>query len=326
LVFVWDFKLSYFGLLYGTLAGTVVAFLGAFFHFNRSLRPSFNGRMLLENIKYGLQLVPKTFTSFINRFFDKYMLSKMLSLSVVGVYNIGQTVGNTVFFLMSTSWRAFQPVVFREAFDKGEEGSAAIGRLFTIFSYLTLTPVLLLVLFAQEVIYVFAPPAYYRAIDVIIIILAGITTQVFGEFVSVQYAYSKKPFFVFPITVLGTIVNVVANIILIPRMGLIGAALSMVLSYFTINGLLALVGQRLYRIGYQLKEASSLFLTIAVAIVAVIFLRTAGFSFILVYTVKLLILILFIFNGISARVFTGDALGKIIRAFRSSQKTGEVEA
>lgn len=324
-IFVWYFSLSYLGLIYGTMAGTVVAWIGLVFHFNKRLKPSFNGQMVLQNIKYGIQLVPKSLTAFINRFFDKYMLSHMLSLSAVGIYNIGQTVGNGVFFLMSTSWRAFQPVTFREVFDKGDEGSVTVGRLFTIFCYLTLTPVLLLILFAQEVIFVVAPASYYGAIDVIIVILAGIATQTFGEYISVQYAYTKKAFFIFPVTVIGTLANIIANIILIPRFGLIGAAISMVLSYFTVNSLLTLIGQRLYRIAYQWREILALFFIIAAAIVSVLYLRSVETSWMIRYVVKLIIICLFVFSGVRANVFTKESLKKVKRAVWPGRKIEEAQ-
>src|SRR4030067_498097 len=98
------------------------------------LKIIFKARILFENIKYGLQIIPKSFTSFINRFFDKYMLNNMLSLSAVGVFNIGQTIGNAMFFLMNTVWSSFQPVLYREVFDKGKDGSVCVGRLFPHFS------------------------------------------------------------------------------------------------------------------------------------------------------------------------------------------------
>lgn len=326
LILVAVFKMSYMGVIYASLIGPLFVCLALLSYFNRGHRFLFNGRVLLDNIKYGLQVVPKAFTGFINRFFDKYMLNNMLSLTAVGVYNIGQTVGNAMFFLMDTSWQAFQPVCFREVFDKGAEGSKSVGRLFTLFAYLTLTPVFLLVLFAQEVVYIVAPASYYKAIDVIIIVLGGIATQAFGVFVSVQYAYTKKAFLIFPITVAGALVNIGANILLIPRFGIAGAAFSTVLTYLTINGLITFVGQKLYRIEYEWKDAIALFGLIAAAIGSVLYLRSTEANFALVYLVKLILLVLFVVNGIRARVLTRLALERILRTFSIRRGTGEVEA
>ena len=326
LFLIWHFKMSYMGMIFGSLTGAFVVCLAMLFHFNKNLKIVFSGKILLDNIKYGIQIVPKSFTGFINRFFDKYMLNNMLSLSVVGIFNIGQTIGNTMFFIMSTVWSSFQPVYYREVFDKGEAGSVSAGRIFTIFSYVSLMPVLLLILFAQEIIYIVAPAPYYEAIDIIIILLGGVATQVFGMYVAVQYAYSKKAYWSFPNIIVGTVTNVVANIILIPKYGLIGAGISTVLSTFATNCLATFIGQKLYRIQYEWKTIAQLFSVIAVAIVSVLYLRAIEFDMIYLYLIKVVFIVLFICIGIMSKVITKHSIEKVFSALFKYQRIKEVQA
>lgn len=323
LILVWYFKLSYMGIIYGSLLGTCTVCLAMMLHFNRNLRFALNSRILWDNIKYGLQVVPKSFSGFINRFFDKYMLNNILSLSAVGVYNIGQTVGNTMFFLMSTVWSSFQPVCYREVFDKGAESSASVGRLFTIFAYISLFPVLLLILFAQELVYIIAPPSYYEAIDIIIIISGGVATQVFGMYVGVQYAYSKKAYWIFPVTVIGTFANVMANIILIPKLGLIGAGLSTVISTCIVNSILTFIGQKLYRIHYEWRTIAVLYAIIMFAIISVLYLRTIEFNGIYLYLIKLAFVAAFVYTGMKVRLITRDSIGKVSKSLFNYSKVKE---
>ena len=323
LLLVWYFKMSYMGMIYGSFTGAFVVCLAILFHFNKNSKIVFNGRILLENIKYGLQVVPKSFTGFINRFFDKYMLNNMLSLSVVGIFNIGQTIGNTMFFIMGTVWSSFQPVYYREVFDKGKEGSASVGRLFTIFAYVSLTPVLLLILFAQEIVYIIAPVPYYEAIDIIIIVSGGVATQVFGIYVGVQYAYSKKAYWIFPVTVVGTLANVAANIFLIPKFGLIGAGFSTAISTSVINAILTFIGQKLYRIQYDWKIIISLYAIILGAMTSVFYLRFIEFNNIYLYLIKLTFIVLFIFAGIKAKLITRQSIEKVQSALFNFPKRKE---
>ena len=120
LLFVWYFKMSYMGMIYGSFVGALVSCVFAGVHFNRHVRIRFSRKILLENLKYGIQVIPKSFTGFINKFFDKYMLNAMLSMSVVGVYTIGQTIITAIDMLMSNIWMSFQPVSYREVFDNGK--------------------------------------------------------------------------------------------------------------------------------------------------------------------------------------------------------------
>ena len=323
LILVWHFKMSYMGILYGSLLGACTVCLAMMLHFNRNLRFALNSRILWDNIKYGLQVMPKSFSGFINRFFDKYMLNNMLSLSAVGVYNIGQTIGNALFFLMSTVWSSFQPVYYGEVFEKGRDGSVSVGRLFTMFAYITLMPVLLLILFAQELVYIIAPPSYYDAIDIIIIISGGVATQTFGMYVGVQYAYSKKAYWIFPATVVGTLANVAANIFLIPRFGLIGAGFSTVISTGIVNGILTFMGQKLYRIQYEWRIITKLYAIITSAIVLVLYFRVIEFNGVLAYLFKLTFIALFIFAGIKAKLITRQSIEKVQSALFNFPKRKE---
>lgn len=324
LLLVWYFKMSYMGMIYGTLASTSIVCLIIFYTFNRQLHYRWDKKILIENIKYGIQIMPKSFTGLINRFFDKYMLNNMLSLSAVGVYNIGQTVGNAMFYLMGTVWSSFQPVYYREVFDKGADGAGAVGRIFTIFSYITLAPVLLLVLFAQETVYLIAPASYYGAIDIIIIISGGIATQIFGMYVGVQYAYSKKAYWIFPVTIVGTAVNVIANILLIPRFGLMGAGGSIVLTYFVLNFTLTYIGQKLFRIRYEWSTVLMLLFIIFSAIVSMLYLRHIDFHGPLLYVSKLIFISLFVLIGVKSKIITRHTIKKVTDSIVNFQQSGEV--
>lgn len=311
LLLVWWLRLGYMGMLYASLAGETLVCVAVFVHFNRGRKMLFRPGILVENLRFGLQIVPKSLTGFINRFFDKYMLNNMLSLSAVGVYNIGQNIGNALFILMNTVWSSFQPVCYAEVFDKGAAGSRSVGRIFTVFAYVTLAPVLLAVLFAQEAVALLAPPAYYPAVDVMIVICAAIATNVFGMYVGVQYAYTKKAYWIFPVSLAGTLVNVAANILLIPRFGLIGAGVSVVATYAAGNLLLTVIGQRLYAIGYEWKHLILFFGHLAASIAVILFLRRQGSSGFSLYAVKAVLLSLFLWIGVRAGIIDRSTPGRL---------------
>lgn len=320
LLLVWRYNLSYMGLLYSVLLGNLIVCAYLVIAFNKGRNVVFSGSVLIENIKYGLQIMPKSLTSFINKFFDKYLLNNMLSLSAVGVYNIGQTVGNSMFFLMGTVWSSLQPHCYKEVFDKGDDASVSTGRLFTLFCYIALFPLLLMILFAEEIVFIIAPPSYHEAVDIIIIITGGIATQVFGMFVGVQYAYSKKAYWIFPITVLGTLANVLANILLIPRFGLIGGGLSTAIMYCITNGAFVIVGQKLYRINYEWSKLVQLFTIILTSIVAVLLLRSMEANNIAVYGAKLTLIAAFIFAGVKINIITRHSFERVFSSLLDNQR------
>lgn len=315
-LFVWAFDAGYMGMLYGMLAGSVVSAAIGFAGVNRGRARRFDVGILKQNLGYGIQLVPKAFTGYINRYFDKYMLQSMLSMSAVGVYNIGQTVGNAMNSIMITVWNAFQPVFYREVFDDPAEGGRVSGRLFTFFAYLVIAPCIVVVLFAPEIVRLLAPPSYGEAVGIIVLATAAITTQAFGMFVGVQYAYTKRAWLIFPISVFGTVVNVAANVVLIPRLGLIGAGYATVLTYVALNAALSIVGQRLYRVGYQYGRLAAIYAVVFVGAAFTLWATAASAPWYLTFGVKLVVLGAYALVGVASGVLSKASVARVLSALR----------
>ncbi len=314
LLLVWAFDLSYMGVVYAVLAGSVAAAVIGFVDTNRGRLRRAERTILAENLRYGAQLVPKSFTGYVNRFFDKYMLASMLSMSAVGVYSIGQTVGNALNTLMLTVWNAFQPSFYRVVFDDPEAGSREAGRLFTVFAYLVLAPMVVVILFASEITMLVAPPSYSEASIVIVLVTAALTTQAFGMFVGVQYAYTKRPWVIFPITVVGTLANVAANFTLIPRYGLAGAALGTVATYLVLNGLLAVVGQRLYRVRYEWRWLAGLYSVVCAAALLACWAAITEAGWQVALFGKAAVLLAYLTLGVAAGPLRRESLVRVISA------------
>ncbi|OGC11383.1 hypothetical protein A3K48_02565 [candidate division WOR-1 bacterium RIFOXYA12_FULL_52_29] len=323
LFYVGILKMSYMGPLLSTLTVNFFLTIVIALIFNSGFSFKINLRILGENLLFGLQLVPKVLTGFVNRFFDKYLLNNMLSLSAVGIYNIGQNIGVIIFNLISAVWNSFQPVFYREVFDKGAAAARPVGRLFTVFLYLTMVPVMMAVIFAREIIMIMAPPSYYSAIPVIIIIACAYASNIFGVFVGLQYAYTKKAYLIFPITILGTLANVAANIVLIPRFGLIGGALSFLTSYLVLNFTLAVIGQRLYKVDYEWGHIFPLYALVYGASSSILYLQMIDYPFLLLMPIKLAFFGVFLFIGYQAGIVRRHRFEMLMKMFKRGGKVAE---
>ena len=313
LCFVLSGQRDYMGPIYGALISPALVCCIACWHFNRGTTGRFNLSILRENIAFGLQVVPKSFSSFIPRFFDKYMLNNILSLDAVGIYNIGQSLGNSMSILMNTVWSALQPVCYREVFDNRETGAREAGKLFTVFAYLALLPVLGGALFAPELMTVIAPPSYHAAIDVTIVILAGMATQTFGMYCGVQFAYAKKAYWIFPLTAVGTLANVAGNMLMIPRLGLLGAAASVAAMMAVSNGALTTVAQRVYPLGYQWLRLVLIHGTVIAAAAFVVTARRLEAAWPVIYFGKLVFLGLYGAVGAGCGVITRERIDRLMQ-------------
>lgn len=315
LVFVAWLGAGYMGPLYGSLLGATLAAGALWVDFTRRYGRGVRWPDLWDNLVYGLQIVPKTFSGTVNRFFDKYMLRTMLSMSTVGVLSIGQQLASTMNFMISTVWMSFQPEAMREVFDRGTDASASVARMFTIFTYLCLLPIGIMVLFMPELVALIAPPAYEPAVAVVVVLAGTALCQVFGVFVGVQFAYTKRPIWGTISTFIGAGANVLFNIILIPRFGLLGAASAALGASLLVNGIIVVVGQRLYRVEYEWNRLLPLFVVFVAAMTAVLVLRSADPAWTVTYGVKALVLAGFLALGYSSGMLSPAGLRRLRTAF-----------
>jgi len=140
-------------------------------------------------------------------------------------------------------------------------------------------------------------------------------------YTSIQYAYSKRPFWIFPVTVIGTVINVILNICLIPKYGLIGAGLATTGCTAGVNIILTYIGQKLYRIKYEWKTIASLFINVIIAIAVIVYLRATDISNVFLYTVKLGLLFVYIGIGIKMKIITPHSIQMAVNSlFRISPK------
>ncbi|MFH1369590.1 MAG: oligosaccharide flippase family protein [Elusimicrobiota bacterium] len=310
------FGAGYMGVIYATLASVSIAFSMMYFNFLRKLPFSWNTKMLKDNLKYGIPLLPSLFTGSIYGFFDKYLLRAVDSLASAGLFSIAQNVSNKLFVFMTAVQSTFHPIFMKEMFDKGDEGSASIGRNFTIFTYISLSAVIMMVLFGEEFFRIMAPPSYGKAINVMLILLCGISTQTFGKLVGAQIAYVKKAYLSFPVSVLSLLINVGLNLILIPKFGPMGAGLSMTITILTINTIFVIISQRFYKIKYEKNLLFQLYLNIFISAIVLILFRHAGIHPAAKYGVKIIALFVFIYMGVKARIITRTNIISILNIFK----------
>ena len=110
---------------------------------------------------------------------------------------------------------------------------------------------------------------YHGLVQIAVVLMLGLASQLFGMFVGVQYAYAKKAYLIFPLTIVGTMINVGANIILIPHWGILGAAWAGVIGGYGLNLLLVFIGQRIYKVTYPWATLFAMHAILWVAVLGV---------------------------------------------------------
>ncbi|MDD5421872.1 MAG: oligosaccharide flippase family protein [Candidatus Omnitrophica bacterium] len=327
LVLIIKFRMGYMGLIYATFGSFLIAFLVVSARFMIDFPFHFRAKMLIDNLKYGIPLLPNMFSGSIYQFFDKYMLQRIVSLSSTGIFSIAQNISTRLFTFMTAVQSTFEPIFMKDMFDRGAEGARSVGRNFTVFTYISLSVILGTILFGEEIIYILAPSSYYGAINVFMILLGAISMQTFGKIVGPQLAYPKKAYLSFPISLAGLAVNISLNLFLIPKWGASGAAFATFVTIALSNAISVFIAQKFYKIEYEKFFLLLIYSNVFISTFLLIYMRLIDAPILLKYGLKIASLAAYAYAGVRARIITKGNIRivmNILRLRTSTEKYVEI--
>ncbi|ADI75107.1 multi antimicrobial extrusion protein MatE (plasmid) [Methanohalobium evestigatum Z-7303] len=187
-------------------------------------------------LKYGLPLIPGSLSKWIIDASDRYLIGFFLGTTFVGYYNPGYALGDIlkIFFI---PLNFMLPMVLSKHYDEHEidEVKNLLSYTSKYFFAVTIPSVFGLSLLSKPILRILSTPdiasqAYIITPFVALSILLYGTFEIFKKVILLE----KKTKIDAKIWVIAAILNLVLNIILIPLIGIIAAALTTLLS-FTIS-------------------------------------------------------------------------------------------
>jgi O-antigen/teichoic acid export membrane protein len=213
------------------------------------IRPVFSRTVAREALGFGLPRVPHSVAHQVIGFADRYLLNAYGTLREVGLYSIGASFGLALKFFLSAfeaAWTPFFLGVMREPDARRIYG--------TVSTYLVAALVLLvggLCAVAPAVVQVFTTEAFREAAIVTPWIALGVMFQGLYLIGSIGLVITKRTG-LYPIaTGTAAAVSLAANVLLIPRYGMLGAAWANTISYFTLAVVTVGCSSRVYPIPYE---------------------------------------------------------------------------
>lgn len=290
------FNLGIKGVL-GSLALTnIIFFIYTLSSFGKDIDFGIDFKILKSSLKYSLPLLPHSLSGVVTNVVDKIFINNLMTTSFAGIYNIGNTFGSIVFLIASGVNQAFIPW-FNEQIkeDKYNEIPQKAKLLIVLYSIIALG----LSFFGKEVIYFATPETYHEAWEVIPFIAYAFV------FHGVYYFFSAPIFYdisgrgnrMLPLfTISAAILNIVLNLVLIPKYGIIGGALATLISKFILVISLSFVYNKFLNIKYE--KLSMIFIPLIYLVISLIsyypfnfynglFIKIATFIIIIMVTIWL---------------------------------------
>lgn len=186
----------------------------------------------MQLLKFSVPMIPNSISWWISNSSCKYILLYFTSASVVGVFSIAYKIPSILTIVVAIFVSAFQISLF-ESFGTSEADSF-FKNIYSSFVSLNVIVASGLIMFSKILAYLLYQKEFFDAWKVSCILIFAFVFNSLSTMLGTVYSAAKKTKFLFFSTVVGAGLNIILNLLIIPFLGMHGAAISALVSYVSI--------------------------------------------------------------------------------------------
>ena len=224
-------------------SGVGIAFNRRFYHL------AFDCQRFLEMLRYWAPMILVGVSAWLMVSMDRILLAQQGSLEQAGIYTAGLRIASIVGFFAQAFRTANLGFIFETSIE--EDAPKVYSLTLSYFILLSSVLVLFLSLFARPLIHLLATSAYEVAYFIIPLLAFSVVAEGAAQITSIGILLTKKTDQVGAATVFCALLQIGLLFLLIPRWGIIGAALSLLLGHVLLNVIFLIASQRAYHIPFE---------------------------------------------------------------------------
>lgn len=189
-------------------------------------------KLLLQMVKYSIVLIPNSFMWWIMNSSDRIMVSGMVSVAANGIYAVSYKLPTLVSTLTTIFNQAWSYSAIRE--EGTEDECEYNNKVFKALIGMAMLIGIGLLTFAKPFLSIYVSKEYYVAWKYMPFLTVGCVYLTMASFMATSYTVHKDSFGYLFSGMFGAIFNVVMNFMLIPLIGVYGAAIATCISYILV--------------------------------------------------------------------------------------------
>ena len=200
------------------------------------------GRKLSLNYKNGQLMFSKSRYYIISSMMvtvfcqtDRIMLKIMIDEAATGYYGAAITCASSTWFIYPAIIDSFRPAIFEAKKNDMQIFERRLAMLYSIIIYISLLHSALIALFAPLIVRILYGDAYLPAQSALRIAVWYVTFSYLGSVRNIWILANNQQRHLWKINLCGALANVFLNLLLIPQMGINGAALASLCTQFFTN-------------------------------------------------------------------------------------------
>jgi O-antigen/teichoic acid export membrane protein len=231
-----------------------------------SLRISFSTVVLKDMLEYGLPLVPGAVALFVMNMSNRYFLKHYSSVEDVALYSLGYYVALIVHIIVYAFQRVWASAMFKIA--KEKEPRRIFAQNFTYLILVLSSVTLLLSIFSREIVLLMSTREYLDSYRVVPFL--SLSFLFYGVYFYLSYGMNIKKMTRYQPMIIGVSagLNLLLNIVLIPRYGMLGAAVANTSAFVLMGVLAGMVSNRFYPVSVEVGRLTHIGIVFALVLPA----------------------------------------------------------
>lgn len=220
----------------------------------------FDKTLLKHMLKYSLPLLPTVLASWVLNLSDRYILLYYCDEFSVGLYGIAARFGTAISLFANGVYMSYTTYAYGKKDD--EDAQRQYSRILNAFSVTVLFICFIVSTYGREIISIMTESSYQKSYYLLIPILYSQLFYGMNTIVGYAMGFEKKSYYNFIATGSGAALNVILNIVFIPKFEALAAAYSTVISFAFMMLLTYFFAQKLYYVDYHIKKLGTTIITL----------------------------------------------------------------
>lgn len=267
----------------------------------KAYRLEFDKGMLKNMLTFSAGYIPASLASTVLTLSDRYFLAGYRGYSETGIYSIGYKFGTLIEPIFITPFKAaFTPYKFQVW--KDDDAQCKLNNMFIKYHFIGCFIILIISFYCKSVIFIFTTNAYSDVYKLVPLILLSYFLYEQNSFYSLGIEIQNKTYLESFILISGGIINIILNILFIPKCGMYGAAVATIVSYIIINIMYILYAMPMYYIRYNFKDSIKFYPIITILYLSYYFISIKSINLFLESVISFILLGIYIYLCIALKL------------------------
>lgn len=295
ILFLVGFRWGVLGIFRAQAIGAAISCMLLVIDRSRDISLRFSFSEFKRLFKFGMPIAPEGFLYVILTMSDRYIINYFGALSDVGVYAVGFKLATVLKLFFYAPLALIEAPIIFEVMNR-PSARELYSKLLRYFFSGGVILALGLSLFSLEILKVMATQPFWSASTVVPLLCLGNIFYGCRVMVGPGLNIERKTYY-FPIVMgIAAICNIVMNFVLIPLMGIIGAALATALASSMIFLLRYVISQKYYRVQFEWSRITGIFVLACLTLFVAAYFKMNSLSFSMIWKSSLFLLFLLAVN------------------------------